>query len=406
MTHFKPQAMIPYGKQDLDDDDIAAVVSVLKSEHLTQGPVVPAFEQAIANYCNSSFATATSSATSALHIACLALNVNKGDIVWTSPISFVASSNCALYCEAKIDFVDINTNTGNLCVEKLSEKLKLAQTKNTLPKVVIAVHLAGRSCDMKAIKELSQQYGFSIIEDASHAIGASYNDYNVGSCQYSDITIFSFHPVKIITCGEGGMALTNQSSLAEKMLLLRSHGITNDPTKMTETSHGPWYYQQIALGFNYRMTELQAALGLSQLKRLNTLVDKRNTLAEVYDKAFIDSELTCLSPPKNIFSSYHLYIVLLPKNKKTHQQHIINEFRDNNIFAHVHYIPIHLQPYYQALGFKDGDFPCAEDYYQRAISIPLHPNLTCEQQQYIIDTLLAKLTRLKELDNTATITKT
>jgi UDP-4-amino-4,6-dideoxy-N-acetyl-beta-L-altrosamine transaminase len=393
MSLFTPNAMIPYGKQNLSDDDIAAVLEVLKSDYLTQGPKVPEFEQAIANYSGAKFANATNSATSALHIACLALGVGENDTVWTSPVSFVASSNCALYCGAKIDFVDIDIQNGNLCVQQLSNKLKQAKLSNTLPKVVIVVHLAGNTCDMEEIHKLSQHYHFSIIEDASHAIGASYKGYKVGSCQYSDITIFSFHPVKVITTAEGGMALTNQAELAEKMQLFRSHGIINDKGKMTEKSHGPWYYQQIVLGFNYRMTELQAALGLSQVKRLDKFVAKRNALAKVYDNAFASSPLTFLKPNNAHYSTYHLYIVLLPNiADKTllHQQHknMISVLRARNIFAHVHYIPIHLQPFYQDLGFNKGDFPVAEQYYSRAISLPLFPQLSKKEQDYIITTLL------------------
>jgi len=402
MSSFTPKAMIPYGKQDLSDDDIAAVVEVLKSDYLTQGPKVPEFEQAVAQYCGAKFASATNSATSALHIACLALDVGEGDTVWTSPISFVASSNCALYCGATVDFVDIDIHSGNLCVQRLSDKLKQAKLKNTLPKVLTVVHLAGNSCDMEEIHKLSQHYHFSIIEDASHAIGASYKEYKVGCCQYSDISIFSFHPVKIITTAEGGMALTNQAELAEKMQLFRSHGITSDTGKMTETSHGPWYYQQIALGFNYRMTELQAALGLSQVKRLDEFVAKRNALAKIYDNAFANTELTYLTPKIGTYSAYHLYIVLLPEYdqalQKVKHKTIITSLRTQNICAHVHYIPIHLQPYYQqeveGLAFEQGDFPVAEQYYQRAITLPLHPKLSMEEQKYIIDTVLIELTNL------------
>jgi UDP-4-amino-4,6-dideoxy-N-acetyl-beta-L-altrosamine transaminase len=406
MSLFTPKNMIPYGKQDLNDEDIMAVVDVLKSDYLTQGPKVPEFEQAVAHYCHTTFAIATNSATSALHIACLALNVGQGDMVWTSPVSFVASSNCALYCGAKVDFVDIDSANGNISVLELTDKLHEAKIENSLPKVLIVVHLAGNSCDMAEIHALSQEYHFSIIEDASHAIGARYKDDKVGCCQYSDISIFSFHPVKIITSAEGGMALTNRAELAEKMQLARSHGITNDPTKMTEPSHGPWYYQQISLGFNYRMTELQAALGLSQIKRLDTFVNKRNTLAQVYDQAFSDSPLTCLIPKEETCSAYHLYIVLLPKSSKPSQQRIISSLRTNNIFAHVHYIPIHLQPYYQQLGFNIGDFPLAEDYYQRAISLPLYPNLSNDEQHYIIDTLLSLLDDPSALDERSKIEKT
>ncbi|MCW8834094.1 MAG: UDP-4-amino-4,6-dideoxy-N-acetyl-beta-L-altrosamine transaminase [Colwellia sp.] len=402
--------MIPYGKQNISDEDIAAVVDVLKSDFITQGPKVVDFEQAIAKQCQASdrqppHAIATNSATSALHIACLALEVGIGDSVWTSPISFVASSNCALYCGASIDFVDIDLNSGNMCPHALAIKLAKAKQNNSLPKVVIAVHLAGQSCDMKAIKALSEQYHFAIIEDASHAVGARYNNTPVGSNQYCDISIFSFHPVKIITSAEGGMALTNSPELAKKMHSLRSHGITSDQTEMTEQSHGPWYYQQLALGFNYRMTELQAALGVSQTRRLSEFVKQRNALAKTYDNAFANSSLTPLTPSVDTYSAYHLYIVLLPscddktKNKAVHKQVIAN-LRAKNICAHVHYIPIHLQPYYQQstpeLGFKTGDFPVAEEYYNRAISLPLYPQLSAQEQQYIIATVLAEVDNVKE----------
>jgi len=383
-----PKTMIPYGKQDINDDDIKTVIDVLKSDWLTQGPKVPEFEQVIKQFCQVDYAVATNSATSALHLACLALEVKSGDIVWTSPVSFVASSNCALYCGASIDFVDIDLSTGNISVSLLKQKLYEANLKSHLPKVIIAVHLAGQSCNMQAIKLLADKYNITLIEDASHAVGANYKNRPVGCCQFSDITIFSFHPVKIITSAEGGMALTNCSSLARKMQLLRSHGITSSPAEMDQTSHGPWYYQQIMLGFNYRMTDLQAALGVSQLKRLSEFVKQRNVLAKNYERAFEHSALTCLTPKPDTYSAYHLYIVLLPTiDKKTHKQ-TIEKLREKNICAHVHYIPIHLQPYYQNLGFNKGDFPVAEEYYSRAISLPLFPKLTASEQQYIIEILL------------------
>ena len=403
-----PKKMLPYGKQDISEEDIAAVVDVLKSDYITQGPKVPEFEQAIAQHCaievdKTPFAIATNSATSALHIACLSLNVAIGDKVWTSPISFVASANCALYCGATIDFVDIDISTGNMSVLALADKLALAQLENTLPKVVIVVHLAGQSCDMCAIKTLSEKYQFAIIEDASHAVGGHYQQYTIGSCQFSDITVFSFHPVKIITSAEGGMALTQNIGLAKSMASFRSHGITGDQEFMTEESHGPWYYQQLALGFNYRMTELQAALGLSQAKRLNDFVARRNQLAKIYDKAFATSSLTPLTPNDNSHSAYHLYIVLLPKYdadlQKSRHKAMVSALRANNICAHVHYIPIHLQPYYQqekpGLAFKQGDFPVAEQYYQRAISLPLYPLLADDEQQYIIETVIKELCKLE-----------
>ena len=379
--------MIPYGKQSISEDDINAVVEVLRSDFITQGPKVPAFENALANYCGAEHAVATNSATSALHIACLALDVGKGDIVWTSPVSFVASSNCALYCGAGVDFIDIDINSGNLSLTELKQKLIKAEQAQCLPKVVIAVHLAGQSCLMAEIKLLAEQYDFSIIEDASHAVGGQYQGKAIGCGQFSDISVFSFHPVKIITSAEGGMALTNNAELADKLRLLRSHGIVSEQKHMTEASHGPWYYQQIALGFNYRMTELQAALGLSQLNRLDEFVDKRNALAKKYDDAFADSSLSLLRPHGDNVSAYHLYIVLLAERDAKNHKSIIEQLRAKGICAHVHYIPIHLQPYYQELGFNPGDFPVAEQYYQRAISLPLFPDLSIDEQNTVIRAL-------------------
>ena len=388
--------MIPYGRQSISEKDINAVVDVLKSSHLTQGPKVPAFEQAIANYCDAKYSVATNSATSALHIACLSLGVGEDDIVWTSPISFVASANCALYCGATVDFVDIDINSGNICVDALEQKLKKAHENGKLPKVVIPVHLGGQSCDMKAINLLANTYGFKVIEDASHAIGAKYRGKIVGCCYYSDITIFSFHPVKIITSGEGGIALTNDNSIAQKMRQLRSHGVTADESNMTEPSHGPWYYQQLALGFNYRMTELQAALALSQLDRLTTFISKRNTIAQTYTRAFSQTKITPLTLSPHCYSAFHLYIILLPNTGSDSQKKVIHkkavtDLRAANIFAHVHYIPIHMQPYFKQLGFNLGDFPNAESYYSRAISLPLFPDLTSKEQSYVIDSVLSLL---------------
>jgi len=377
--------VIPYGRQHLDEDDVKAVVETLTSNWLTQGPAISKFETALADYCGANFGIAVNSATSALHIACLALGVSKGDRVWTSPNSFVASSNCALYCGAKVDFVDIDLHTGNMCVDALRKKLALAESTNALPKVVIPVHFAGQPCDMKEIRALSKQYGFFVIEDASHAVGAKYQEKFVGSCQFSDICVFSFHPVKIITTMEGGMALTNNSEWAEKMRMLRSHGITNDPEKMTEDSHGPWYYQQIALGFNYRMTDVEAALGLSQLSKLETFLEKRNVLANYYDKLFSDySGITPLQQNSKIYSSYHLYVVRI--DSLTNQQHatLVANLRESGVFAHVHYIPIHMQPFYISLGFKIGDFPNAEKYYQQAVTLPLFPDLKEDEVEHIV----------------------
>ena len=380
--------VIPYGKQSISQEDINAVIDVLKSDWLTQGPAVPAFASAIAEYCDAHYACATNSATSALHIACLALGVGKGDIVWTSPISFVASSNCALYCGADIDFVDIDLETGNMSVAALQEKLTLAKQNQQLQKVVIPVHLAGQSCDMAAINALAKEYGFKVIEDASHAIGSKYKDKPVGSCVYSDITVFSFHPVKIITSAEGGMAVTNCAELNKKMSRLRSHGITNIPEEMTEPSHGPWYYQQLELGFNYRMTDMQAALGLSQLKQLDNFVSVRNDIATTYNHAFANSTLAHLTQSDDCYSSYHLYIVRLTQSNVEKHKSVITGMREQGVIAHLHYIPIHLQPYYQALGFSDGDFPNAESYYKQAVTIPLHPTMTEDEQQCVIDTLI------------------
>ncbi len=378
--------MIPYGKQDINQQDIDAVVAVLKSDWLTQGPIIPQFEQGIAQYCQVQHAIATNSATSSLHIACMALGVTTGDRVWTSPISFVASSNCALYCDATVDFVDIDTSTGNMSVAALTEKLADAKQTNTLPKVVIPVHLGGQSCDMKAINTLAEQYGFSIIEDASHAIGARFEEKPVGACQYSDITVFSFHPVKIITSAEGGIATTNNPELARKMQRLRSHGVTNLPDEMTEPSHGPWYYQQIELGYNYRMTELQAALGLSQLARLDEFVTTRNSLVSEYLTAIDPLPVSALVQSEHIYSSYHLFVVLLDEEHADKQKSLICALREAGITAHLHYIPIHLQPYYGKLGFQKGDFPNAENYYRRAITLPLHPNMNSTDIEFICHT--------------------
>lgn len=380
---------IPYGRQNITEEDIDAVVNVLKSDYLTQGPKVPEFEQALKNHCNVQHALAMNSATSALHAACLALDVGKGDIVWTTPITFVASANCALYCGATVDFVDIDSQTYNLSVQSLKQKLETAKKQDKLPKVVIPVHLCGQPCDMATIYKLSQEYGFSIIEDASHAIGGSYQSKPIGNCQYSDITIFSFHPVKIITTAEGGVATTNNKDLAQKMDLLRSHGITRDTELMTNEPDGPWYYQQIDLGFNYRMTEMQAALGVSQIERLKSITDRRHKIAKRYNEKLANLSVTIPFQIEESYSGLHLYVIRLKLDdiKATHLE-VFNALREANIGVNLHYIPVHLQPYYQKhFGFKVGDFPQSEQYYREAISLPLYPDLTEEQQDYIVETL-------------------
>ena len=380
--------VISYGKQDINQADIHAVVNVLRSDYLTQGPAVPNFEENLANYCGADFGVAANSATSALHIACLALELKEGDLLWTSPNTFVASANCGLYCGASIDFVDIDPKTYNMCSVKLEQKLILAEKENKLPKIVIPVHLAGQSCDMSAIHELSKKYGFKIIEDASHAIGGKYLDKPIGNCQYSDITVFSFHPVKIITTAEGGLATTNSSELAEKMQLFRSHGVTRNRKLMTHDPDGDWYYQQVALGLNYRMTEMQAALGISQLQRLDQFVTSRHELAERYD-SLLDG-LPIQTPYRHTYnySAFHLYPILLKLDEinKTHKQ-VFSELRKNGIGVNLHYIPVHTQPFYTDMGFAKGDFPIAENYYERAISIPMYSSLSITQQDQVVDVL-------------------
>lgn len=380
--------MIPYGRQDIHDSDIDAVIEVLKSDFITQGPVLPRFEQAVAQYCNANHAIAVNSATSALHIACLSLNLHSGDWLWTTPNTFVASANCGLYCGAKVDFVDIDPQTYNLCPKALEEKLVQAQINGCLPKIVVAVHLCGCPCDMQSIHKLSQRFNFKVIEDASHAIGGKYQHQPIGSSKYSDITIFSFHPVKIITTAEGGMALTNDTKLADKMARLRSHGITRDPNLMTHEADGPWYYQQIELGFNYRMTELQAALGLSQLERLDEYVSRRHELAQRYNELLSKLPVTTPYQPEECYSGLHLYVVRLKLDQitSTHRQ-VFESLREQGVGVNLHYIPIHTQPYYQAMGFRVGDFPEAESYYHEAISLPMFPTMTEEQQNKVVSVL-------------------
>ncbi|MCJ8339787.1 MAG: UDP-4-amino-4,6-dideoxy-N-acetyl-beta-L-altrosamine transaminase [Pseudomonadales bacterium] len=381
--------MIPYGKQEISQQDIDAVVSVLKSDFLTQGPQVPLFERAIKQLVNAEFAVAVNSATSALHIACLALGVGKGDVVWTTPITFVASANCALYCGADIDFVDIDEVSYNLCSDKLEQKLLEATAHNLpLPKVVIPVHLCGQSCDMQKIYDLSKSYGFSIIEDASHAIGGKYKEVAVGSCKYSDITVFSFHPVKIVTTAEGGAATTNNASLASKMDLLRSHGVTRDPELMNQAGEGAWYYQQIELGYNYRMTEMQAALGVSQMSRIEDFVARRNQLANRYDEQLQNLPLVLPKQIPDSYSGRHLYVIKLKLDEiEASHTEVFDALRSNGIGVNLHYIPVHTQPYYQKLGFIKGAYPQAEAYYEQAISIPLYHHMSFEDQNLVIKVL-------------------
>lgn len=386
--------MIPYGRQDINQQDINAVVEVLKSDFLTQGPQVPAFEQAIIDACDAKYAVAVNSATSALHIACLALGLGNDDWLWTTPNTFVASANCALYCGAKVDFVDIDPRTYNLCAKQLEKKLIAAQKVGKLPKIVIPVHFSGQSCDMQAIHELAKKYGFSIIEDASHAIGGKYKGEPIGNSRYSDITVFSFHPVKIVTTAEGGMAVTNNAKLAEQLNLLRSHGITRDEELMTKAADGPWYYQQIELGYNYRMTELQAALGLSQMQRLEAFVIKRNELASRYDNLLQDLPITLPWQHPDSYSARHLYVIRLQLEQIniTHLD-VFNALRAAGIQANLHYIPVHMQPYYQKMGFASGQFPEAEKYYKEAISIPLFSAMTEGQQDTVCSTLKTILSK-------------
>lgn len=377
--------MIPYGRQDITQADIDAVVEVLRSDFLTQGPMVPRFEQIVAKHVGAKHALAVNSATSALHIACLALGLGAGDYLWTSPITFVASANCGLYCGAKVDFVDIDPRTYNLCPKALAHKLEKAERDGTLPTVVVAVHLCGQPCDMQAIHALAQRYGFKVIEDASHAIGGKYRGEFIGNCRYSDITVFSFHPVKIITTAEGGMALTNDAELVNKMALLRSHGITRDPAQMTLEADGPWYYQQIGLGYNYRMTELQAALGVSQMQRLDQYVERRHQLAQRYDALLAGLPLTTPWQHPDSYSGLHLYAIRLQLDKisKTHRQ-VFEALRELGIGVNLHYIPVHTQPHYQRMGFKAGDFPEAQRYYAEAISLPMFQTMSEEQQDAVI----------------------
>jgi UDP-4-amino-4,6-dideoxy-N-acetyl-beta-L-altrosamine transaminase len=379
---------IPYGRQNINEQDINAVIKILQSDWLTQGPAIESFEQSVAEYCGVKYAVAVANATAALHIACLAAELETGDILWTSPNTFVASANCGLYCGAEVDFVDIDPDTYNLSIEALAQKLIQAEREGKLPKVVVPVHLAGQSCEMEKIGALSRKYGFTVLEDASHAIGATYQGKPVGSCQFSDMAVFSFHPVKIITTGEGGMVVTNRQDLYEKLIRLRTHGITRNPELMQGESHGLWYYQQLELGFNYRITDIQSALGASQMQRLDEFVSRRRHLAARYNQLLQDFPLVLPWQHPDTQSSWHLYIIRLKLDKiaKTHRQ-VFEELRQAGIGVNLHYIPVHTQPYYQNLGFQWGDYPQAEQYYQEAISLPMYYGLSDENQERVVAVL-------------------
>jgi UDP-4-amino-4,6-dideoxy-N-acetyl-beta-L-altrosamine transaminase len=366
---------IPYGRQSISEEDIQAVAEALRSDFLTQGPLVPKFEQAVCDYTGSGQAVAVNSGTAALHVACLAMGLGRGDWLWTTPITFAASANCGLYCGAQVDFVDIDPITWNISVDKLHEKLASAKTSGKLPKILVAVHLSGLPCDMAGIRRLSEAYGFRIIEDACHAIGGRYQGEPVGRGSYSDATVFSFHPVKTITTGEGGMALTNDRQTADRMRLFRSHGITRDPEQMTRQPDGPWYYEQIELGFNYRMTDIQAALGISQLKRLDDFVDKRHAIASHYNESLRDLPLLLPARLEGAYSGMHLYVVRIRPEARVSHKEFFERLRHRGIGANLHYIPVHLHPYYRNLGFRAGDFPEAERYYAEAVSLPIFPDL-------------------------------
>ena len=376
--------MIPYGKQTIDQADIDAVVETLNSPLITQGHKVPEFELKISNIEKSKHSVALNSATSALHAACYALGLKSGDYLWTSPISFVASANCGVYCGSKIDFVDIDPSTFNICTKELKIKLEIAAMENKLPKILVVVHLAGTSANMKEIHHLCRKYSVSIIEDASHAIGGKYHDEYIGNCKFSDVTVFSFHPVKIITTAEGGLCTTNSKKLFKKIESFRSHGIVRNKDEMRNSYHGPWYYEQQDIGYNYRLTDIQAALGLSQLNKLEYFVNKRNEICKDYENEFKDSNINFQNVPSECYSSRHLFIIQVPEVK---HEKIFNGLRNKNIGVNIHYIPIHLQPFYSEMGFRKGDFINSETYYSKAISLPVYPLLSNQEQEFVIDSV-------------------
>lgn len=378
-------SFIPYGRQSISDEDIAAVVDVLQSDWLTQGPDIPQFEASVTDYVGAAYAVSVCNGTAALHLACLAMGLSSGDYLWTSPNTFVASANCGLYCGAQVDFVDIDPATLNMDVAALESKLFQAEIDGRLPKIVVPVHFAGQSCDMEKIRELADRFGFYLLEDASHAIGGSYQDVPVGSCRYSDATVFSFHPVKVVTTGEGGMVVTNNKDLADRIRSLATHGITKDPNEMGEEVDGPWFYEQQSLGFNYRITDLQCALGVSQMSRLQQFVDRRNELASRYDELLADLPLTLPMILDGVRSAWHLYVVQLQDMDL--RREVFEQLRAAGIGVNVHYIPVHTQPYYRNLGFKQGDFPVAENYYRRAISLPMFPALSESDQDRVVSEL-------------------
>ena len=382
---------ISYARQDINQADIDAVIGVLKSDWLTQGPAIERFEAAVAARCGVRYSSAVCNATAALHLACRALGVGPGDTLWTSPNTFVASANCALYCGADIDFVDIDPRTYNMSVDDLESRLQRAEAQGRLPKVVVPVHFAGQPCDMASVGALAKRYGFAVIEDASHAIGASDGDAVVGSCIHSDITVFSFHPVKILTTGEGGMLLTNRADLDSRLRLLRSHGVTRDPSLMDESTHGPWYYQQLELGYNYRITDIQAALGKSQLDRLDEFIAQRRQLARNYDELLgrLPVVLPWQCPLAN--SAWHLYVIRVPIGGRRSRDEVLSSLRESGILANVHYIPVHTHPYYRELGFHAGDFPEAEHYYAEAISLPMFFGLSAIDQERVARQLSSSL---------------
>ena len=381
----KNKLFIPYGCQHITEDDIKSVINVLRSDYLTQGPIIDKFENAIKNYTGAKYCTVTSNATAALHLSCRVLDLSKDDIVWTSPISFVASANCALYCGAKIDFVDIDPDTFNMCPRELEKKLQKANKNRKVPKIIIVVHMAGQSSQMKEIYQIAHRYNVKIIEDASHAIGGKYQGQPIGNCRFSDMTIFSFHPVKIITTGEGGAALTNNKSIDERIKLFKGHGIIKDKNKFIKKIYGPWYYEQHELGFNYRLSDIQCALGISQLKRIDNYIKVRHQIAKIYRNHLNDCNIKLPLQYKEVYSSFHLYIIQLKESNLQKHSGFFKKLRYHNIGVSLHYFPIHLQPYYQNMGFKVGMFPKAEDYWKRSISLPIFPKLDIERQKFIID---------------------